>query len=228
MSDHRIFLRLHRQLLKTLSIHFTRHDAGGRGAVPSPSLEASILNVVADRLESSTRVVAYHVSVSHQTVCRVLNENRVHLFHFHRVQALNSADYLRLPVGGTTLCAVPGLHSSCAEQLQTITVNITLINGAFNKHVVFLFVSYFLCFDLTASLAPIHSYTIMIVRMHCTSSLLYHELGTTLFLSQQTVIFLSLHNSVSPVVHSDKHNGTKLDIKTNDGLGSKITRKETF
>ncbi|GFW93243.1 hypothetical protein TNCV_2603611 [Trichonephila clavipes] len=40
------------------------------------------------RPESSTRAVAHHVIVSHQTVCRVLNENRLHLFHFQRVQAL--------------------------------------------------------------------------------------------------------------------------------------------
>ncbi|GFU58719.1 hypothetical protein TNCV_932631 [Trichonephila clavipes] len=37
-------------------------------AVRSPSLEESILNVVAVRPESSTRAVAYHVCVSHQTV----------------------------------------------------------------------------------------------------------------------------------------------------------------
>ncbi|GFU91046.1 hypothetical protein TNCV_4923771 [Trichonephila clavipes] len=36
----------------------------------------------------------------------------------HRVQALNSADYvLRLPVGSTSMCAAAGHCSSCAEQL---------------------------------------------------------------------------------------------------------------
>ncbi|GFV61949.1 hypothetical protein TNCV_4107531 [Trichonephila clavipes] len=51
--------------------HVTKHDTGHHQAVHSPSLEESILNTVADRPESSTRAVAHHVSVCHQTVCRV-------------------------------------------------------------------------------------------------------------------------------------------------------------
>ncbi|GFX95751.1 hypothetical protein TNCV_4886771 [Trichonephila clavipes] len=85
---------LHLQLRGTRSFHITRHDAGRRRAVRSPSLEGSILNVVADRRESITRAVAHHLSVSYQTVCRVLNENRLHFLHFQRVQALNPADYV--------------------------------------------------------------------------------------------------------------------------------------
>ncbi|GFW66778.1 hypothetical protein TNCV_3783481 [Trichonephila clavipes] len=81
------------------------------------------LNVVADRPVSSTRAVAHH-----------------------RVQVLNPTDCpLRLPVGSTILCAAAGLHSSCAEQLWTFIVNITLVNDAFSKHFVFPFVSYFCC-----------------------------------------------------------------------------------
>ncbi|GFU69928.1 hypothetical protein TNCV_3348531 [Trichonephila clavipes] len=70
--DHRSFQRLHHQLRETRSFHVTRHEVGQR------SLEESILNVVADRLQTSTRAVAHHVHVSYQTVCRVLNENRLH------------------------------------------------------------------------------------------------------------------------------------------------------
>ncbi|GFV96939.1 DUF4817 domain-containing protein [Trichonephila clavipes] len=103
MPDHRISHRLHHQLRETHSFHVTRYDAGRRRAVRSSSLEKSILNVKSDRPESSTRTVAHHVSGSHQTVCRVLNKNRLHLFHFQR--ALNSTDYLlRLPVHGTAMC----------------------------------------------------------------------------------------------------------------------------
>ncbi|GFY06617.1 DUF4817 domain-containing protein [Trichonephila clavipes] len=82
MPDPRIFQWLHRQLRETRSFHVTRHNAGRRRAVLSPSLKESILNVVADRPESSTRAVAHHVNASHQAVCTELNENRLHLFHF--------------------------------------------------------------------------------------------------------------------------------------------------
>ncbi|PRD27373.1 UNVERIFIED_CONTAM: hypothetical protein NCL1_35529 [Trichonephila clavipes] len=62
MPDHRSFQRLHRQLRETHSFHITRHDAGRRRAVSSPGQEESILNVVADRPESSTRTVAHHTA----------------------------------------------------------------------------------------------------------------------------------------------------------------------
>ncbi|GFS52855.1 hypothetical protein TNCV_3122431 [Trichonephila clavipes] len=40
--------------------------------------------MLANRPESSTstRTVAHHVNVNNQIVCRVLSENRSHLFHF--------------------------------------------------------------------------------------------------------------------------------------------------
>ncbi|GFX53783.1 hypothetical protein TNCV_1597291 [Trichonephila clavipes] len=47
-----------------------------------PNLGESILNVVVTRPESSTRALAHHVIVSYQPVCRVLNKNRLYLFHF--------------------------------------------------------------------------------------------------------------------------------------------------
>ncbi|GFU97874.1 hypothetical protein TNCV_1103821 [Trichonephila clavipes] len=48
MPDHRFFQRLHRQLREARMLHVTRHDAGRRKTVRSPSLEASALNVAAD------------------------------------------------------------------------------------------------------------------------------------------------------------------------------------
>ncbi|GFS77544.1 hypothetical protein TNCV_320991 [Trichonephila clavipes] len=72
MPDHRTFQWLHRQL-ETGTFHVTRH-----AAAHISSLEESTLNVVADRSESSTTAVAHHVNVSHQIVCRVLNENRLY------------------------------------------------------------------------------------------------------------------------------------------------------
>ncbi|GFU80348.1 uncharacterized protein TNCV_3521221 [Trichonephila clavipes] len=87
MPDHTIFQWLHRQLCETHSFHVTRHDAGRRRAVQSPSLEESILNGVADRPESSSTS---------------LN---------------SADYLLRLPVGRTTMCAAAGLYSLCVEQL---------------------------------------------------------------------------------------------------------------
>ncbi|GFT29043.1 uncharacterized protein TNCV_3586921 [Trichonephila clavipes] len=81
MPDHRIFQWLHRQLRETRSFHVSRHDADRRRAVSSPSLVESMLNVVADRPESTTTAVTHY-----------------------RVQALNPEDYLlRLPVEGTAM-----------------------------------------------------------------------------------------------------------------------------
>ncbi|GFT56469.1 DUF4817 domain-containing protein [Trichonephila clavipes] len=71
MPDHIIFQWLHRQLLETRSFHVTRHDAGRRRHVCSPTLEERILNVGSDRPESSTRAFAHYVSVSHQPFCNV-------------------------------------------------------------------------------------------------------------------------------------------------------------
>ncbi|GFV70489.1 uncharacterized protein TNCV_2868351 [Trichonephila clavipes] len=114
MPDHVIFQQLHRQLRETHSFHVTTHYASQRRAVSGANLVESILNIVADRPESSTRTVAHHVSVGHQVICRVLRENRLHLFHFQRVQALNPVDYRPLlPVGGKAI----GLPSPCVEQL---------------------------------------------------------------------------------------------------------------
>ncbi|GFV25061.1 hypothetical protein TNCV_885271 [Trichonephila clavipes] len=61
VSNHRIFQWLHRQIRETRSFHVTRLDAGRRRAVPNPRLKESILNVVDDRSESSTKAVTYHV-----------------------------------------------------------------------------------------------------------------------------------------------------------------------
>ncbi|GFY36087.1 uncharacterized protein TNCV_4844591 [Trichonephila clavipes] len=122
MLNHRIFERLHRQLRETGSFSVTRRDIGRQSAVHSPSLKESILNDVANKPElGRTSAVAHHISVSHQTICRALRENRLHLLHFRRVQPFNPAGYLlRLPVGGTSMSAIAGLHSSCAERYEEL------------------------------------------------------------------------------------------------------------
>ncbi|GFV56597.1 transposable element Tcb1 transposase [Trichonephila clavipes] len=71
IDECRIFQRLHRRLRETHSFYVNRRDAGRRRTVRSPSLVESILNVVSDRPELSTRSVAHDTSVSHQTLCSV-------------------------------------------------------------------------------------------------------------------------------------------------------------
>ncbi|GFX02611.1 uncharacterized protein TNCV_728651 [Trichonephila clavipes] len=134
MLDSRIFQWLDRQLRETLSFHITRHDVGRQRAVRSPNLEESILNIVAVKPESSTRSVAHHISVNHETVCRVVNGNRLHIFHFQRVQALNSAGYLlRLPVGDTAM--LKPLRFDIFE-LQGMKLLVRLINATNERRVV--------------------------------------------------------------------------------------------
>ncbi|GFY12725.1 hypothetical protein TNCV_2449161 [Trichonephila clavipes] len=129
MLYYRIFLWLHHE---TRSFHVTRHDAGRRKVVRNPSLEESIFNVGADRPKSNTSFFTLHESVSQQINCRMLNENRLHLFQFQIVQALNSANFiLRLTMNATIIGAAAGLHSSCVEQLWTVNVNIVLVKEAF-------------------------------------------------------------------------------------------------
>ncbi|GFX18364.1 hypothetical protein TNCV_4306651 [Trichonephila clavipes] len=114
MPHNRIFQRVNGELHEIRSFHVTRQDAGQRRAVSIPSLDKSILNVLADRpkncsssikCESSDRLVLKY-------------ENRLHLFHFLQVQAFNTADSpLRLLRVGTAKRTAAGLPSSCAEQL---------------------------------------------------------------------------------------------------------------
>ncbi|GFV80077.1 hypothetical protein TNCV_1476401 [Trichonephila clavipes] len=83
--------------VKHIRYHIIRHDADRRRAVCSPSLEKGILNVVADRPESSTTAVAHYIN---------------------QVQDWIPADFvLRMPIGATAICVAAGLHRSCAEYL---------------------------------------------------------------------------------------------------------------
>ncbi|GFS94589.1 hypothetical protein TNCV_2015741 [Trichonephila clavipes] len=109
-----------------------RHDAGRRRAARSPNLEESILNFVHDRPETQTQELLF-------------------------ITRLSSPPELP-PVGGTTMYAAAGA-SSCSEQMFSYC-NCTLVNDAFSKYFDFHFVFYFLRLCLTASLAPIRSYTI--------------------------------------------------------------------
>ena len=63
MQDHRIFQRLHRQLSETVLFNLAIHEASRPRSVHNPSLKGRILNIMADRTESSTRAVVHLVGV---------------------------------------------------------------------------------------------------------------------------------------------------------------------
>ncbi|GFW80099.1 hypothetical protein TNCV_460081 [Trichonephila clavipes] len=105
MPDHRIFLRSPDMLLVNEELHATQ------------AWKKAILNVLPDKPESSTRGVAQHASVSHQTIYRVLKKIAYTssifsdtIFESGRLSSLPEL----LPVGGTAMCAVVRFHSSCA------------------------------------------------------------------------------------------------------------------
>lgn len=58
-----------------------------------PNMKETILNIVDKTLLTSTRAIACRVHVSQFTVWRVLNKERLHLFHIQRVQTLQVSDY---------------------------------------------------------------------------------------------------------------------------------------
>ncbi|GFW93802.1 DUF4817 domain-containing protein [Trichonephila clavipes] len=62
MPNYRTFQRLHLHLRETRLFHVTRQYASRRKVVRRSSLEKTILNVVADRSESSARAVVHHVN----------------------------------------------------------------------------------------------------------------------------------------------------------------------
>jgi hypothetical protein len=71
-----------------------RNEIGG-GARTARTLanEEAILNIVEEDGSRSIRQIAQEVDISSRSVHRVLNENRLHPFHYTRVQHLEPEDY---------------------------------------------------------------------------------------------------------------------------------------
>ncbi|GFT80264.1 hypothetical protein TNCV_3202701 [Trichonephila clavipes] len=66
-------------------VNFVKHvrsTSSDHGQTGRRRAKRKHLERIADRPESRARAVALHISVNHQTVCRMLNENRLHHFHF--------------------------------------------------------------------------------------------------------------------------------------------------
>jgi hypothetical protein len=72
-----------------------RNEIGGGAARTARTLanEESILNIVEEDGTRSIREIAQEVNISSRSVHRVLNENRLHPFHYTRVQHLEPEGY---------------------------------------------------------------------------------------------------------------------------------------
>ncbi|KFM62974.1 hypothetical protein X975_21073, partial [Stegodyphus mimosarum] len=92
MPKNTMFERLHRSLCENGSLEATSDTRSGRTA-RQPRIKESILNIVHESPQTSTRATASRLQLNHSTVWRVLNENGLHPYRLQRVQALQNTDY---------------------------------------------------------------------------------------------------------------------------------------
>jgi AraC-like DNA-binding protein len=92
--DHKTILRVLARAQETGKVLPNRNGIGG-GARTTRTLanEEAILNIVEEDGTRSIREIAQEVDISSRSVHRVLNENRLHPFHYTRVQHLEPEDY---------------------------------------------------------------------------------------------------------------------------------------
>jgi hypothetical protein len=92
--DHKTILRVLARAQETGKVLPNRNGIGG-GARTTRTLanEEAILNIVEEDGPRSIREIAQEVDISSRSVHCVLNENRLHPFHYTRVQHLEPEDY---------------------------------------------------------------------------------------------------------------------------------------
>jgi AraC-like DNA-binding protein len=92
--DHKTILRVLARAQETRKVLPNRNEIGG-GARTARTLanEEAILNIVEEDRTWSIREIAQEVDISSRSVHRILNENRLHPFHYTRVQHLEPEDY---------------------------------------------------------------------------------------------------------------------------------------
>jgi hypothetical protein len=92
--DHKTILRVLARAQETGKVLPNRNEIGG-GARTARTLanEEAILNIVEEDGTRSIREIAQEVDISSRSVHRVLNEKRLHPFHYTRVQHLEPEDY---------------------------------------------------------------------------------------------------------------------------------------
>ena len=81
-----------RRMRETGNIMFT--GAGGRPrGVKNPAMEEEVIQRALDDPRMSTRRIAREMDVSHVLVHKVLKEEKLHAFHFTRIQKFLPRDY---------------------------------------------------------------------------------------------------------------------------------------
>jgi hypothetical protein len=92
--DHKTILRVLARAQETGKVLPNRNEIGGSARnARTLANEEAILNIVEEDGTRSIREIAQELDISSRSVHRVLNENRLHPFHYTRVQHLEPEDY---------------------------------------------------------------------------------------------------------------------------------------
>jgi len=88
-----VILRAAQRLFETGSVLVNKHDTGRNREARNLQNTETVLRAFEQNPESSVRVVAREHNLSHTTVHRILQEEKLHAFHYTRVQHLRPEDY---------------------------------------------------------------------------------------------------------------------------------------
>ena len=88
-----VILRAAQRLHETGSVLPNKHETGRDREARNVQDTGTILNAFEQNPETSIRVVAREHDLSYSTVQRILREERLHPFHYTRVQHLRPEDY---------------------------------------------------------------------------------------------------------------------------------------
>jgi transposase len=92
--NHKTILRVLARAQETGKVLPNRNEIGGSARTARTlANEEAILNIVEEDGTRSIREIAQELDISSRSVHRVLNENRLHPFHYTRVQHLKLEDY---------------------------------------------------------------------------------------------------------------------------------------
>jgi len=88
-----VILRAAQRLFETGSVLVNKHDTGRNREARNLRNTETVLRAFEQNPESSVRVVAREHNLSHTTVHRILQEEKLYAFHYTRVQHLRPEDY---------------------------------------------------------------------------------------------------------------------------------------